>query len=78
MAIRKLVFSVLGTAILALAAPAQEVNLLALGEGTLPVVEPSTYASWPAIRLLDDDAGSGWACEKGKAGAFVFVPPDHR
>jgi outer membrane protein OmpA-like peptidoglycan-associated protein len=54
-------------------ATAQEVNLLALGEGALPVVEPAHYGSWRAVNMLDDSAKSGWACEKGKISSNIFV-----
>jgi outer membrane protein OmpA-like peptidoglycan-associated protein len=54
-------------------AAAQEVNLLALGAGALPVVEPPSYGGWPAINLLDDAPSSGWACEKGRIAGNVFV-----
>jgi outer membrane protein OmpA-like peptidoglycan-associated protein len=57
----------------AAAAPPGEVNLLALGAGTLPVLEPPSYGGWPAINLLDDAPGSGWACEKGRVSGNVFV-----
>ncbi len=54
--------------------PAAElVDLLALGAGALPVVEPATYSSWPVVQLLDDNPGSGWASESGQTGGQVFV-----
>jgi outer membrane protein OmpA-like peptidoglycan-associated protein len=61
--------------ILAFAFPvlAQEVNLLAIGEGALPVLEPPTYSSWPVINLLDDSPSSGWCSEEGKVSNNVFV-----
>jgi len=62
-----------GLALLALPAAAQPVNLLALGEGTLPVVEAASYGGWPASNLLDDSPSSGWACEEGKTKSNVFV-----
>jgi outer membrane protein OmpA-like peptidoglycan-associated protein len=59
---------------LALPARAEPVDLLSFQEGTLPVVEPSTYSSWTALNLLDADPASGWAAESGhvKDHAFVF------
>jgi outer membrane protein OmpA-like peptidoglycan-associated protein len=54
-------------------AAVEETNLLALGAGALPVVEPPSYGGWPAIHLLDDAPGSGWACEDGKIANNVFV-----
>ncbi len=52
---------------------AQEINLLALGEGTLPVVEPSCYPGWPAVNMIDDAPGSGWAPPQGRVADNVFV-----
>lgn len=54
-------------------ATAQEVNLLALGEGTLPVVEAPSYSGWTAANMLDDAPRSGWACAAGKVTNNVFV-----
>jgi len=54
-------------------AAVEETNLLALGAGTLPVVEPPTYGGWPATNLLDDAPSSGWACEGGRVANNVFV-----
>ena len=54
-------------------AAAEETNLLALGAGALPVVEPASYGGWPALHLLDDAPGSGWACAEGKIADNVFV-----
>ena len=54
-------------------AAAQDVNLLALGEGTLPVVVPPCYPSWPATNMLDDAPTSGWASEKGRVANNVFI-----
>ncbi len=51
----------------------EKVNLLSLQEGTLPALEPATYEGWPAIDLLDEDAGSGWACTEGNVKGNVFV-----
>ena len=72
---RALVVSVL---VVALAAPgavpaAEETNLLSLGAGAVPVVEPPSYGGWPAINLLDDAPASGWACEGGKVAGNTFV-----
>jgi outer membrane protein OmpA-like peptidoglycan-associated protein len=56
------------------AQPAPEkVNLLSLQMGTIPVVEPPCYSGWPAVNLLDDSAGTGWACEAGRTKDNVFV-----
>jgi outer membrane protein OmpA-like peptidoglycan-associated protein len=52
---------------------AQEVNLLAIGEGALPVLEPPTYSSWPVINLLDDSPSSGWCSKEGEVSNNVFV-----
>ncbi len=52
---------------------AQEVNLLALGEGALPVVEAPSYSGWTAANMIDDAPGSGWACPLGKLSNNVFV-----
>jgi len=49
------------------------VNLLSLQEGTMPVVEPVAYSGWPALDLLDDSPGSGWACTEGNVKGNVFV-----
>jgi outer membrane protein OmpA-like peptidoglycan-associated protein len=56
-------------------AAAQETNLLALAEGTLPVASAPSYGGWPAVNLLDDAASTGWACPDGKIAnnAFVFA-----
>ena len=54
-------------------AAAAESNLLALGAGAVPVVEPPSYSGWPAVNLLDDAPASGWACEKGRTTGNVFV-----
>ena len=51
----------------------EETNLLGLGAGAIPVVEPPSYGGWPAINLLDDAPGSGWACEGGKIAGNAFV-----
>lgn len=52
---------------------AEPVDLLALGAGALPVVEPPSYSGWPAVQLLDDDPGSGWASVAGVTGGQRFV-----
>jgi hypothetical protein len=39
----------------------------------LPAVEPSTYASWTALTMLDDSPSSGWAAESGHVKNNVFV-----
>jgi outer membrane protein OmpA-like peptidoglycan-associated protein len=58
-------------------AAAQEVNLLALGEGTIPVVEAPSYGGWTAVNMIDDAPRSGWAYPLGKVSnnAFVFELP---
>lgn len=64
----------LAAAMPALGQAAPEIaNLLSLHQGALPVVEPASYSGWPVLELLDDDAGSGWACEEGKTKGNVFV-----
>ena len=52
---------------------AQEVNLLALGEGAVPVTVPPHYSGWPAVNVLDDAPASGWASEEGRLTNNVFV-----
>ncbi|NLI47054.1 MAG: OmpA family protein [Acidobacteria bacterium] len=49
-------------------------DLLALHEGTLPVVEPAHYGGWPAVCLIDESPTSGWASTTGKVrnNAIVF------
>ncbi len=56
-----------------LAGATEEINLLALGAGAIPVVEPPSYGGWPVSNLLDDAANSGWACDGGKTTDNVFV-----
>lgn len=51
----------------------EKINLLSLQEGTLPVLEPSSYSGWPVVALLDENSGSGWACESGKIKENIFV-----
>ena len=53
--------------------PPQETNLLALQEGTLPVIEPPCYGGWSAANLLDDTPRSGWCCPNGQPANNVFV-----
>lgn len=52
---------------------AEETNVLALGDGTLPVVEPPSFGSWPAVHVIDDARSSGWACQDGRIRDNVFV-----
>ncbi|MDD3815991.1 MAG: OmpA family protein [Desulfocapsaceae bacterium] len=52
---------------------AEEVNLLSLQEGCIPVVKPPCYGGWDAQNVLDDSPASGWACEQGKISGNVFV-----
>ncbi len=53
--------------------PNGTINLLALQEGTVPVIAPAHYGGWVAEALLDESPASGWACEKGKIADNVFV-----
>lgn len=48
-------------------------NLLALQEGTLVVSEAPGYGGWPAVNMIDDAPGSGWASESGRVRDNVFV-----
>jgi len=66
---------VLGTCCLLPVAPcgAEEVNLLSLQEGCIPLVAPPCCGGWPAHHVLDDSPASGWACEDGKVSGNVFV-----
>jgi outer membrane protein OmpA-like peptidoglycan-associated protein len=66
-------FGMVAAAGISMAARAQETNLLALGEGTLPVVEAPCYGGWPAANMLDDTPNSGWASEDGTIARNVFV-----
>lgn len=50
-----------------------EVDLLALGEGALVVVEPESYGGWEPVNLLDSAASSGWASVEGRTGGQLFV-----
>jgi hypothetical protein len=52
---------------------AEEINLLALANGALPVVEPATYPSWPVVNLIDEADSSGWAGTEGAVGGQAFV-----
>jgi outer membrane protein OmpA-like peptidoglycan-associated protein len=54
-------------------AAGQEVNLLALGEGAVPVTESPSFSGWPAVNVLDDAPSSGWACQEGQLTNHVFV-----
>ena len=54
-------------------AAAGETNLLALGEGTLPVVEPPSYSGWGPVNILDDAPGSAWASKERNVANNVFV-----
>jgi outer membrane protein OmpA-like peptidoglycan-associated protein len=55
-------------------AAAQETNLLYVGEGTRPVVEPPSYHGWGPLRAIDDAPRSAWASAQGKVrnNAMVF------
>lgn len=57
----------------ALPSPPEEINLLALHEGTLPVVVPEHYGGWVPEALLDENPASGWACPEGQVAGNVFV-----
>ncbi|MFN2442183.1 MAG: discoidin domain-containing protein, partial [Thermoanaerobaculia bacterium] len=63
----------MGIILLAGGALAQETNLLALGEGTLPVVEPASYGNWRPVNMLDDSPRSAWCSAAGNPGNNVFV-----
>lgn len=62
-----------GIILLSRGAVTQETNLLALGEGTLPVVEPPSYGGWGPVNMLDDSSSSAWASASGHPGNNVFV-----
>ena len=62
-----------GIALFSGGAQAQETNLLSLGEGPLPVVEPPSYGGWGPVNMLDDSPGSAWASANGHTGNNVFV-----
>jgi len=68
-----ILFFVAGSALAFGQAQKETMNLLALQEGTLPVVEPEFYGGWPAVNLLDDSRESGWACETGKIKDNVMI-----
>ncbi|MEZ4601380.1 MAG: OmpA family protein [Syntrophotaleaceae bacterium] len=55
------------------AAGADQVNLLSLQEGALPVKVPSSYGGWEPESMLDESSETGWACESGKINGNVFV-----
>ena len=65
--------SLLFVGAIATPAPAGQVNLLSIQEGTFPVVEPESYGGWPVVALLDDSPETGWACPEGKIAGNVFV-----
>ena len=65
--------ALLGGLLLSGQAQKTQVNLLALQEGTFPVVEPESYGGWPVEGLLDESPASGWACPEGKTAGNVFV-----
>jgi hypothetical protein len=54
-------------------AAAEVVDVLSLEEGTLPVVEPSTYSGWPALFVIDPAPTTGWAAEAGHVNDNTFV-----
>jgi len=51
----------------------ETINLLALQEGTIPVISAAHYGGWSAESLLDESPASGWACEKGRIANNIFV-----
>lgn len=53
-------------------------NLLSVGAGALPIVEPPSYSGWPPLKLLDDAPESGWASVKGQTSgqSMVFELPE--
>jgi outer membrane protein OmpA-like peptidoglycan-associated protein len=53
--------------------PRETINLLSLQEGTIPVVEPACYNDWTVDKVLDESSETGWASQKGKVAANVFV-----
>jgi len=74
MGLRGIVVAVcVGTVLAAGGAAAGETNLLGLGEGTLPVLEPASYGGWGPVNLLDDAPGSAWASRERNVGNNVFV-----
>lgn len=54
-------------------APREVINLLALQEGTIPVVEPASYTGWTVEKMLDESSETGWASESGKVTGNVFI-----
>ncbi len=54
-------------------ASGEEVNLLDLGDGAMPVVEAPSYGTWPAVQMIDDAPRTGWASHSGKVSNNVFV-----
>jgi len=68
-----LIAAVLVVSVAAAPAAADLVDLLSYQQGTMPVVEPSTYGGWPALHMIDDFPESGWAAESGHTKDNVFV-----
>jgi outer membrane protein OmpA-like peptidoglycan-associated protein len=62
-----------GITLLSGGAVTQETDLLALGEGTLPVVEPPSYGGWGPVNMLDDSPSSAWCSANGHPSDNVFV-----
>lgn len=64
--------------VMAQAPPAGQINLVAVGDGTLLVKEPPSYAedpgNWSPMALQDEDPDTGWASSDGdlKPKTFVF------
>jgi OOP family OmpA-OmpF porin len=52
---------------------AELVDVLALAEGTVVVVEPGSFSGWEPYNVIDAAPTSGWASETGKVGEVVFV-----
>jgi len=52
---------------------AEDINVLALGEGAVPITEAPGYSGWPASNILDDAAASGWASAGGRVTGNSFV-----
>ncbi|HKI86135.1 MAG TPA: OmpA family protein [Thermoanaerobaculia bacterium] len=59
-------------------ARANSINVLSLGAGALPVIEPPSYSGWPPLKLLDDAPDTGWASVKGQTSgqSMVFELPE--
>ncbi len=55
------------------AAVAAESDLLSLGAGALPVVEPPSYGGWEILHLIDDAPGTGWASVEGQTQGQTMV-----